>query len=44
MAYIDVFCLCAIAAAPMIPIILFAVRRVQPGARAVLGTESCYKL
>jgi MFS transporter, DHA2 family, multidrug resistance protein len=35
LAYIDVFHVCAIAAALMIPIVLLAVRPVQPGARAV---------
>ncbi len=37
MAYIDVFQVCAIAAALMIPIILFTVRPVQPGGQAVAG-------
>ncbi len=37
LAYIDVFYVCAIAAALMIPIVLIMVRNVQPGARAVAG-------
>jgi hypothetical protein len=37
MAYIDVFHLCAIAAALMIPLVLILVRRVQIGAHVPTG-------